>query len=61
MNTTAVIMMIFSILLLWGGLIVSILFMRARPQVPMEDPDLVPEDAVSRQAPLEQRGSHRDR
>ena len=38
-------MMVVSILLVWGGLVASILFMRARPQVhSMEDPDLVVED-----------------
>lgn len=45
MSTTATVMMVVSILLVWGGLVASILFMRARPQVhSMEDPDLVLDD-----------------
>lgn len=45
MSTPAIVMMVVSILLVWGGLIASILFMRAHPQVEaVEDPDLAPED-----------------
>lgn len=44
MNTSAVVMMVVSILLVWGGLIASILFMRAHPRVSVEDPDLEPGD-----------------
>lgn len=61
MNTSAVVMMVVSMALLWGGLIVSILFMRSRPQVTMTDPDLVPEDAVSPRAGRGRRGSRPDR
>lgn len=45
MNTSAIVMMVVAIALVWGGLIASILFMRANPQVDsVEDPDLDPED-----------------
>ena len=40
MTTPAVLMMIVAMLLLWGGLAASIVFLRARPQVILEDPDL---------------------
>lgn len=39
MSTTAIVMMVVSIVLVWGGLIASILFMRAHPQVDSVDPD----------------------
>lgn len=52
MNTSAVVMMVVSVLLLWGGLIASILFMRANPQVDsVEDPDLVLGDDARDQLP----------
>lgn len=55
MTTTAIIMMIVAMLVVWGGLIASILFMRSRPEVrdgPYEDPDLVlDDDARSRVDP----------
>lgn len=41
MNTSAVVMMVVAMLLVWGGLIAAILFLRARPEVHgLEDPDL---------------------
>ncbi|WP_131104250.1 methionine/alanine import family NSS transporter small subunit [Ornithinimicrobium sufpigmenti] len=61
MSTPAVIMMVVSMVLVWGGLVASILFMRARPQVATEDPDLVPADDVSRRARRGRRGSRPDR
>ena len=52
MNTSAIVMMIVSILLVWGGLIASILFMRANPQVEaMEDPDPVLQDDAGAHPP----------
>lgn len=47
MNASAVIMMLVAMLIVWGGLIASILFLRSRPQVSdgeHEDPDLVLDD-----------------
>ena len=47
MTTTAITMMIVAMVVVWGGLVASILFMRARPEVqggPYEDPDLVADD-----------------
>lgn len=47
MTGTAITMMIVAMLVVWGGLIASILFMRSRPEVldgPYEDPDLVGDD-----------------
>lgn len=41
MSTTAVVMLVVSVVMVWGGLVASILFMRAHPQVDaVEDPDL---------------------
>lgn len=39
MTTSAIVMMILALTLVWGGLVASILFMRARPQAHVEDPD----------------------
>lgn len=60
MSTPAVIMMIVSMVLVWGGLVASILFMRARPQVAAEDPDLLPSDDVNLPARRGRRGSRPD-
>lgn len=52
MSTSAIIMMILALTLVWGGLAASILFMRSRPQVDVaEDPDLVLDDDGRRRAP----------
>lgn len=54
MGTSAVIMMIVSIVVVWGGLIAAILYLRARPEVeggPHEDPDLVRDDAARAHEP----------
>jgi hypothetical protein len=47
MDPVAIVMMIVALVLVWGGLIAAILFLRSRPQVvggPYEDPDLVLDD-----------------
>jgi hypothetical protein len=47
MDPIAIIMMIVALVLVWGGLIAAILFLRSRPEVvggPYEDPDLVLDD-----------------
>ncbi len=47
MTTLSVAMMIFAMVVVWGGLIASILYLRSRPEViggPHEDPDLVRQD-----------------
>lgn len=47
MSPIAVVMMIVSMVVVWGGLLASVLFLRARPEVvggPHEDPDLVLDD-----------------
>ncbi len=47
MTGTAVLMMIVAMVVVWGGLIASILYLRARPEVDngvLEDPDMVRED-----------------
>lgn len=41
MSTSAIIFMIISMLLIWGGLIASILHLRKHPDIPM---DQLPED-----------------
>ncbi len=41
MSTSAIIFMIISMVLIWGGLILSILHLRKHPDIPM---DQVPED-----------------
>lgn len=47
MDPIAIVMMIVALVLVWGGLIAAILFLRSRPEVvggPHEDPDLVRDD-----------------
>ena len=45
MTAPAVIMMIVAILVVWGGLAASILYLRSRPEVDLlEGPDLVADD-----------------
>lgn len=47
MDPIALVMMIVALVLVWGGLIAAILFLRSRPEVvggPHEDPDLVLDD-----------------
>ena len=47
MDLPAIFMMIVALVLVWGGLIAAILFLRSRPEVvggPHEDPDLVRDD-----------------
>ena len=47
MTTTAVVMMLVAMVVVWGGLIASILFLRSRPEVTdglHEDPDMIAED-----------------
>ncbi|MEO9329839.1 methionine/alanine import family NSS transporter small subunit [Gordonia aurantiaca] len=46
MSATAIVMLLVSIGIVWGGLIASIIFLRLRPEVGdlIEDPDLVRED-----------------
>lgn len=47
MTGTAITMMIVSMVVLWGGLIAAILFLRSRPEVHndiLEDPDMIRED-----------------
>jgi hypothetical protein len=45
MTAPAVIMMIVAILVVWGGLVASILWLRSRPEVDLlEDPDLIADD-----------------
>ena len=49
MTGSAVMMMIVAMVVVWGGLIASILFLRARPKVDnglLEDPDMVREDTA---------------
>ncbi len=41
MSTSAIIFMIISMLLIWGGLLAAILHLRKHPDIPM---DQVPED-----------------
>ncbi|GAB97109.1 hypothetical protein BJY21_003187 [Kineosphaera limosa] len=47
MTMPAILMMLFSILVLWGGLLCAILFLRAKPQVTegewAQDPDSLEE------------------
>ncbi|WP_298885350.1 methionine/alanine import family NSS transporter small subunit [uncultured Serinicoccus sp.] len=45
MTTSAVLMMIVAMLVVWGGLVASVLFLRARPEVDdteLPDPDAAP-------------------
>lgn len=54
MNTSAVVMMILALALVWGGLTASILFLRARPlahDTPYEDPDLERDDEAREHLP----------
>ena len=52
MTTTSVIMMIVAILVVWGGLVASILWLRSRPEVDLlEDPDLVRDDETREHLP----------
>lgn len=47
MDPIAIVMMIIALVLVWGGLIAAIMYLRSRPEVvggPHEDPDLVHED-----------------
>ena len=47
MDPIAIVMMIVALVLVWGGLIAAILFLRSRPEVVgglHEDPDLVLDD-----------------
>lgn len=49
MTGTAIAMMIVALLIVWGGLVASILFLRSRPEVStdlVEDPDLVADDSA---------------
>ena len=49
MTGTAILMMIVAMIVVWGGLIASILYLRARPEVDngvLEDPDMVREDSA---------------
>ena len=51
MTGTAIAMMIVAMLVVWGGLVASILFLRSRPEVPEEqlaDPDRAADDARPR-------------
>ncbi|WP_201585277.1 methionine/alanine import family NSS transporter small subunit [Psychrobacter jeotgali] len=43
MTTSAIIFMIFSMVLIWGGLLAAILHLRKHPDIPM---DQVPDDYV---------------
>lgn len=48
MNTAAIVMMLVAMIVVWGGLVASIVFLRNRPEVTdglHEDPDLVTDDA----------------
>lgn len=54
MSPIAIIMMVVAILILWGGLVASIFWLRARPEVDIPDPD-IEDQARSADAPL-----HRD-
>ncbi|WP_134772922.1 methionine/alanine import family NSS transporter small subunit [Ornithinimicrobium flavum] len=54
MSTSAVVMMILALTLVWGCLIASILFLRAKPlahDTPYEDPDLVRDDETREHLP----------
>ncbi|WP_289017311.1 methionine/alanine import family NSS transporter small subunit [uncultured Ornithinimicrobium sp.] len=47
MNTGAIVMMLVAMVVVWGGLVASILYLRNRPEVTdglYEDPDLVSDD-----------------
>ncbi|OLT21736.1 putative methionine/alanine importer small subunit [Ornithinimicrobium sp. CNJ-824] len=47
MNTGAIVMMLVAMVVVWGGLVASILYLRSRPEVTdglHEDPDLVRDD-----------------
>lgn len=45
MTATAIIMMLVAIIVVWGGLVASILYLRSKPEVDLiEDPDLVADD-----------------
>lgn len=37
MNTTAMILMIFSMLAIWGGLLMAILHLKNNPDLPIDD------------------------
>ncbi|WP_298746101.1 methionine/alanine import family NSS transporter small subunit [uncultured Serinicoccus sp.] len=45
MTTSAVLMMIVAMLVVWGGLVASVLFLRARPEV--DDAELPDPDAAA--------------
>jgi hypothetical protein len=54
MSTSAVVMMILALTLVWGGLVASILFLRSRPlahDTPYEDPDLLADDEAREHLP----------
>jgi hypothetical protein len=54
MSTSAVVMMILALTLVWGGLAASILFLRSKPlahDTPYEDPDLVRDDETREHLP----------
>lgn len=47
MSATAVVMMIVAMVVIWGGLVAAVVFLRNRPEVTdglLEDPDMVRED-----------------
>ncbi len=43
MSTSAIVFMIFSMALIWGGLLLAILHLRKHPDIPM---DQLPEDNI---------------
>ena len=54
MTTTAVVMMLVAMVVVWGGLVASILFLRSRPEVTdglHEDPDMIAEDDLRAHEP----------
>lgn len=54
MTGTAITMMLVALIIVWGGLIASILYLRSRPEVSdelLEDPDLVADDRARASLP----------
>ncbi|MEE3850985.1 methionine/alanine import family NSS transporter small subunit [Gordonia sp. LSe1-13] len=54
MSAGAIVMMIIAMVIVWGGLVASIVYLRMRPEKtdsPFEDPDLVADDTARSQMP----------
>ena len=43
MTTSAIVFMIFSMLLIWGGLLLAVLHLRKHPDIPMKE---LPDDTI---------------